>query len=173
MVHRDLSLSNKITLSYGGVSKSDLLENLQSFGVMLNDFARILFSSDLFKTSAQPGTIQIISLSVDELGFAEGATMPEIKDRIKILGLTECPLEAAPYLRLILSDQEEITDDLKRKNQNPLGSVTIFSEPLIDDDDFPKGFYLKKTDGKLWLRGYTCSMDYVWKPDDKMIFKTG
>jgi len=163
---------NKIIIEYGGISKINLLENLLDSGIKLNKFAQIIFSSKLFKTSNHSQEIEIIETSIKELGFPDGATISEINDRIKSLGLAECPLEAAPSIRLKLSDQQEMVDNLiSKKNQNPPGSITIFSDPITADDDFPKGFYLRKIEGEFWLRGFICSMDYVWKASDRFIFK--
>lgn len=163
---------NKLTIEYGGISKDDLLKNLTASGVMLNEFAKIIFSSEHFKTSEEKQSTSIIETSIKELKFPKGATIPEIKERIKNYGLAECPLEIAPYLRMKFINQKEIKEDLNHiKTQAPPGSITIFSEPIIEDDNFPKGFYLRKIDEKLWLRGYKCSMDYVWHPNDKLILK--
>ena len=72
-----------------------------------------------------------------------------------------CPLEIGPYLRLNCQNQkEEVEPD---KNKAPKGSITIISKLINEhDEDFPKGFYIRKMDNKLWLRGYVCPMDYMW-----------
>jgi hypothetical protein len=158
-----------INLEYGGLCKSDLLMRLDSSGILLNDFAKTILSSELFKVSNQKQQISIYIVSIKEIGFSKGATIPQIKKNIKNYGLSECPLEIAPYLRLYLKNQKEIKKETL--NQNPLGSLTIFSKPLVKDEDFPKGFYLRKIEGKLWLRGYRCSLDYIWNPNDKLIFQ--
>ena len=166
-----INSQNKRTIEYGGISKEDLLEKLQASGIRLNSFAEIIFSSEFFKTSIYKHAIQIAEISIGELGFDNGATIPEIKGRIKSFGLAECPLELAPYLRLKFPDQQEVIDGSAKQNQSPPGAVTIFSELVTNDDDFPKGFYLRKIDGELWLRGFTCSMDFVWNREDRLIFK--
>ena len=164
-------LKSKLIVEYGGFSKEALLERLRVQGIMLNEFAQIIFLSELFQTSNQKKSILVVELSIKELGFAKGATMLEIKDSLKNFGLSECPLEIAVYLRLMLISQKEIKVSNQEKNKNPAGSLTVFSKPIIDDVDFPKGFYLRKIDGKLWIRGYKCSMDdYIWDPNDRFIF---
>jgi len=158
-----------IDIEYGGLCKNDLLKKLNSSDILLNEFAETIFSSELFKVSNQRQQISIIVTSIKELGFSEGATIPQIERCIKSYGLSECPMEIAPYLRLFLKNQKEIKEETK--NQTPPGSLTIFSKPLVKDDNFPKGFYLRKLNGKLWLRGYRCSLDYIWNPNDKLVFK--
>lgn len=164
-----MDIDKIINLEYGGLSKNDLLIRLNSSGILLNDFAITILSNDLFKVSNQKKQISLFVTSIKEMGFSEGATIEEIKKNMKNYELSECPLEIAPYLRLYLNNQEEIKEE--RVNQSPAGSLTIFSNPLLKDDDFPKGFYLRKIDGKLWLRGYRCSLDYIWNPDDKLVFQ--
>ena len=39
------------------------------------------------------------------------------------------------------------------------------SELLEGDDAFPKGLYLRKVDGGLWLRGYVCDPAYRFPGD--------
>lgn len=164
-----MDISKIINLEYGGLSKDDLISKLNSSDIQLNEFAITLLSSELFKVSNQKKKINLLIASVKDIGFSEGATIPEIEDNIKNYGLSECPLEIAPYLRLHLNEQNEINE--KTENQAPPGSLTIFSKPFVSDEDFPKGFYLRKIDGKLWLRGYRCSLDYIWNPNDKFVFQ--
>lgn len=156
-----------IELEYGGLSLPDLLKKLNDSDILLNKYAIILLSEEFFQTSETIKKIYLKSISVKELGFPEGATLKHIENVLNKHGLSECPLEIAPYLRLYLTAQPEI--NLETKNQAPPESLTIFSK-IPDDDNFPKGFYLRKNNGKLCLRGYTCSYDYLWNPEDKMVF---
>lgn len=160
---------NKIEIQFGGNSKKELLKKLKSSGILLNNFAERIFSSEYFKVSGHPQQISLTEIKVKDLGFSVGATTPQIQKHLKKFGLSVCPLEIAPYLRMNYINQKEIK--CETKNQNPPGSLTVFSKVLSKDDNFPKGFYLRKIDGKLWLRGYICTLDYIWKPDDKLIFK--
>lgn len=161
----------KFNTEFGGNSKNDLLKKLNEFDVLLNDFAKIIFLNELFQTSTSKKTIFIEELSIKELGFTEGANNSEIRKTIKKLGLGYCPLELGPYLRLTVTNQNEVSSDLNLINQSPLDAITIFSKPIIEDDSFPKGFYLRKIENRLWLRGYTCTDEHIWKPSDRMVFK--
>jgi len=167
---KNVNSGNTSTIEFGGISKNILLNKLRESGIMMNEFSEIIFSSVLFQTSTEKQSISIIEASIKDIGFTKGATLSEISERIKEYGYADCPLEVGPYLRLKYTDQKEV-DSGNIKNQNPPGALVLFSIPLENDDDFPKGFYLRKMDGKLWLRGYRCSMDYVWIPEDRFIFK--
>jgi hypothetical protein len=102
----------------------------------------------------------------------QGATTAEIYARAETLGLALCPLELGPHLRLLYRDQPEgYWGQPIRQHQAPSGSITVASQPLAEDDEFPKGFYLRRIQGVLWLRGYRSGPDHVWQGEDHFIFR--
>ena len=50
------------------------------------------------------------------------------------------------------------------------GAITIASAILTEDDHFPKGFYLRRIKGVLWLRGYRSRPQHIWEHDDHFVF---
>jgi hypothetical protein len=58
-----------------------------------------------------------------------------------------------------------------RQHQAPSGSITIATERLDDDDDVPKGFYLRRIEGVLWLRGYRSGGEHIWGAGDRFLFR--
>lgn len=128
----------------------------------LNDYARALLAWPGFAPSPRQ-TAKLEVLTVGELGFADGATLEQLWQRVRELGLQLCPLDLAPAWRLVYLDQPEEVETARHKA--PRGSITVLSPPPSDADEFPKGFYLRRMDGQLWLRGYTCGLDVVWQPD--------
>lgn len=155
----------------GGCTKEDLLLKLQKAGVQLNPYALRLMESDTVLVSEKPYHVETVEVSVQDLGFEQGALTEEIYARAETLGLSLCPIELAPFLRLQWLGQEEGSIGReKTMYQAPSGSVTVASESLVEDDDFPKGFYLRRIEGTLWLRGYICGADHVWKVEDHFIF---
>jgi hypothetical protein len=158
-------------LRIGGVPKDELLARLEAAGVLLNAAARALFAESGFTTSAVPSSVEAVAVSVAELGFDRGATFASIVERAKTKGLQLCPLELAVHLRLELVDQPE--GHLGRpatQHCAPPGSMTVASAPLTSDDETPKGLYLRRIDGALWLRGYRASADHEWSPHDVLVF---
>jgi hypothetical protein len=114
------------------------------------------------------------SLSVAELGFSEGATYPQITARALEAGLTECPLELGPHLRVQFPDQLEApTATPSTVRRAPPGSIIVASPPLDDEVFTPRGFYLRRLGGALWLRGYWSSIDHVWAAPDVFVFSRG
>lgn len=140
----------------GGLSKEQLLDQLLAAKIQLNDWAKVLFQSDLFITSAVRRPLELLETTVGDLGFPPGATMPEIHAKALALGLSLPPLELAPHLRLQYRDQtEECAVDQTTTNRAPPGSLTVASLPVSDDPEFPKGFYLRRVESTLWLRGWS------------------
>lgn len=162
------------TLRIGGVSKEEWLRRLQESGVRLNDAARTLFADARFTTSLSDSVVETVEVSVSALGFATGATFEAILGRAALLGLLPCPLELGPALRLQFTDQPEgFLGQPPSQFRAPPGSVTLASVPLADDDETPKGFYLRRIEGHLWLRGYRSWPGHVWSPQDVFVFVRG
>ena len=160
------------TVTVGGLTKSALAEELERASILMNESGERLFASDHFTTSETRYSVTTVELAVRNLGFPRGATITELDVRAAALGLGLCPLELGPHLRLQYRDQPEgAWGRPVRRHQAPSGSITIASEQLSDDDDFPKGFYLRRIEGVLWLRGYRSGPAHIWAPDDHFIFR--
>ncbi len=158
-------------LRIGGVSKDQLLRQLDLKGVQLNSAAQDLFAHDLFTTEATPVNLEVHELAVEDLGLARGGTNQEVVKAAAILGLAPCPLEVAPHLRLqYIGQPEGHIGHPETKNCAPPGSMTVISVPLSDDYETPKGFYLRKISGTLWLRGYRSDNEYIWSAKDRLAF---
>lgn len=159
------------SVEIGGLTKARLMQELQECSILVNDLGERLLASDKFTTSKAKHLLQTVELTIGNLGFSNGATTPEIFKRATELGLGLCPCELGPYLRLVYLDQPEGSlGNSVRSNQAPSGSITIASAPLIEDHSFPKGFYLRRIEGVLWLRGYVADDRHVWSSTDHFIF---
>lgn len=155
----------------GGVTKVELLDRLRSAGVSINPIGMQLFENESFLTLDSPMTVESVQVSVRELGLPQGGLWAQIVDAAARHDLTLCPLELGPHLRLNLLDQEEgAVGAAETKHQAPPGAITIASAPLGEDDDVPKGFYLRRIEGTLWLRGYKSWPGHVWQPQNVLVF---
>lgn len=169
-IYPDCSFISR-TVDVGGLTKRELIEKLQQSSILINEYGKRLLADDKFTTSELKYSLPTVELTVGNLGFPDGATTVEIFNRAKELGLELCPIELGPYLRLEYLDQPEgSSGNPLQQQQAPSGSITIASEILTDDDDFPKGFYLRRINGVLWLRGYLADHLHVWNPEDHFIF---
>lgn len=170
--HRDCTDSGlPNVVSVGTMSKPQLLEALGTLGVQLNQAAMDLFADARFEPNSQAADVKIAARSLASLGFSGGATYAQIVARAQELGLTECPLELAAYLRL--QSQHQVVAAKRLPNSepgSPPGAITIASKPLDDSDETPKGFYLRNIDGTLWLRGYRSDAIHVWSAPDVFVF---
>lgn len=169
--HSPHNPSNLIEVEVGGMTKDELIKELNHHSIQRNPYAEQIFSSDYFTVSPSKQLLHIVKITVKELGFQNGATLLELYDKARSQGLDLCPLELGPFLRLqYLHQKEGFLGHPQTKHQAPSGSLTIASNIIIDAEDFPKGFYLRKIEGNLCLRGYCCSYDYVWDKDDCFVF---
>ena len=145
------------SLEIGGQDKEELLFSLHKNGVRLNRYAHILFDDPALTTSKSTRWVLVRDVTVAELGLVN-PTSAALFDRARSVGLELCPLELAPRLRLQFLEQTE----------GPY--LTIASRKLRDDEAYPNGFYLRKIDGELWLRGYTATSEYRWEPSSRFVF---
>ena len=158
-------------VSCGGTSKEALLHRLRDSGVKLNDLALSLFADGRFTASPVPAEVQVLEVSVASLGFPAGATFGPLVEGAAAAGLGLCPLELAPHLRLALLDQPEGANrHPSTQGCAPHGSITVASAPLDSSEEVPKGFYLRRIEGTLWLRGYRSWSGHQWSPGDVLAF---
>lgn len=158
-------------ISIGGRSKTELLELLAASGVQLNSLATNLFEDGRFTTSPVSIVVRTVEASVGDLGLTDGGTFAEILAHASERCLLPCPLELGPHLRLQYTDQPEgSAGKPQTRNQAPYGSLTVASMPVSVDESVPCGFYLRRIEGVLWLRGYQSWPGHHWNPGDRFIF---
>ena len=63
------------TVTVGGLTKSELLEELQRNAISMNESAERLFASNQFTTSATHYSVTTVELTVRDLGFPRGAAI--------------------------------------------------------------------------------------------------
>ena len=159
------------SIRIGGMGKAELLRELRERGVEFNEAGLKLFESDRFLTAEESGIITVAEVSVADLGYHQGATMRQLFESAALHGLEPCPLEVGPHFRLQYLDQPEgYWGYPPSQHRAPPGSVTIVSRPLSSDEDFPKGFYLRRIQGVLWLRGFRSGPDHIYSPEDRFAF---
>lgn len=147
-------------LEIGGQGKTELLSSLHEHEIRLNKYAHILFDDPAFTTAESSRWVLVTEVTVAELGLMVGATSAEIFGKARCVGLELCPLELAPCFRLQFLDQIE----------GPY--LTVASRKTRDDDAYPNGFYLRRVDGELWLRGYQATAEHIWEPTSRFVFLT-
>ena len=137
-------------------SGADLLDALIQEKCMVSLWSTQALGNPDFPVVAEEVTVNIVVVSMLELGFAEDelATLDTIYDRAKQMGLETCPIETAAQLRLQFLDQPDWTTGKR------LGEFFVASEPFIlTREGLPKIFSVvrddrypyPKTDIGLWL----------------------
>ena len=161
----------KRTVFVGGSSRSQILGDLKALDVKINELGFRLLESETFKLSETRRPLVTIELTVRQLDYPQGARFSELCWRATSLGFSLCPVELGPFLRCQFLDQPEgFLGQPITEHRAPPMSVTIASAPLVLDDNFPKGYYLRRIKGELWLRGFTSSADHTYDPEDHFIF---
>jgi hypothetical protein len=147
-----------VKVRIGGHSKTELLMLLSKKKVALNAYATMIFMSSEFVISESCYDVFLQSASVESLGLIKGGTFDEIVESAYAKGMSLCPIEVAPYLRL---EHQEAT--------KCSGLLTVASK-LFSSEYMPNGFYLRAYDGHIWLRGYKATHDVVYEPGMEFVF---
>ncbi|WP_396276990.1 hypothetical protein [Glutamicibacter creatinolyticus] len=151
-------------VTVGGLSRYELIAALNSQRVQLNAHAQTLLDNAVFGENTKQHRISVVERSVSDLGLPDGGTLKQVFDAAQMHGLKLCPPTAGPYLRLAMTNQESSTDFVMSRGHAPDGSYTVAAPTLNDDDEYPRGFYLRVVNGQLWLRGYRCDDLHQWRP---------
>lgn len=164
------SLPDPITLTIGDLPRAKLMEALTDADVHLNESAETLLNDEAFD-HPDPQKVRLVERSVAELGLRSGGSLSDILRAVELDGLELCPPVTGPYLRLVLRHQGNAPDSVLSVGTAPSASLTIGSAPISADDEYPKGFYLRVIDEALWLRGYRCTDEHTWDPDDRFALR--
>ncbi len=147
------------TVEIGGISKEELLRQLEEKGIKLSDYARDMLNSSDFTTGEEKESAQLIRLSVESLGFPQGATTDEIYRKAEELGLELCPAEVGPQYRLKYTAQ-------------PMNEwLRIGMKQIAGRDGDPSVFYLVRREDGLWLRHDWAEPDRRWNPEYLFAFR--
>lgn len=156
MSDNKIEIFKEITI--GNLSKDELLQRLKDSDIQFNKYANMLFSHSQFIPPLELKKFKLIKTSLHKLGLEDSCSFEEFTNRILIKGFKFCPLYLAAFLRLEYLDQPE----------GPY--LTIASEMPESDMSYPNGFYIRKNDGILWLRGYQADSFEGWPEDNEFIF---
>jgi hypothetical protein len=103
--------------------------------------------------------IDTVRLTVNDLGFPNGATVKEIYAKANELGLELCPPQVGPERHLKYVDQ-------------PAGEWELIAmEPIPLPDGHPYVFYLERNGVGLWLDGDFAEPGNRWHADSRVVFR--
>ncbi len=147
------------TLTIGGKPRDTLIEEFEKKSFKIGDRAKDMMKQDGFATLPEPKEIDLVLLTVAELGFDRGGTTKQIWYRAtKELGLELCPAEVGPHLRLAYGDQPK--DEW----------IWIAMEQIVVSDGCPCVFRVDRDDGERWLDDDDARPESRWAPCSRIAF---
>ena len=139
-------------------TKDQLVRELEEHKIDTNGYVRDMLESKDFTVSQNVERLDLVRLSVKDLGFPDGATVLEIFIRAQELGLDLCPAEVGPHLRLQYVDQ-------------PLNEwVSVAMKQIAGRGGFPGVFALERGGGGLWLSSRWAGPGDWWGADNQLAF---
>ena len=69
------------TVEVGGLTKSQLIQKLQHYSILINEYGERLLTDNKFTTSDTKYSLQTVELTVSNLGFPNGANTTQIFKR--------------------------------------------------------------------------------------------
>lgn len=159
-VPKTFSVWKTIKLGTGLTSAYQFRKAIKKAGGKISDYANDILGKPAFRAAIKEVELELdlVNVSVAELGFANGATRREIYERAIKLGLELCPSEVGPQLRLQYKDQ-------------PLNEwVLVGMEPIADSGGGPRVFHVAHVGGGLWLSSNDGLPVDVWSADYRWLF---
>ncbi|MDD5098461.1 MAG: hypothetical protein PHD31_01970 [Candidatus Pacebacteria bacterium] len=145
------------TIRIGGFRNADEISKaIKKSGMKIGDYTNDILGKIPLATSETD--INVVLLSVAELGFKDGAEYGKICSRAKELGLELCPAEIGPQLRLQYKDQSN-------------GEwIIVAMEPITGSDGDLRLFHVGRYGNDLWLSSYYGRSDYFWSSGYRFVF---
>jgi hypothetical protein len=147
-----------IKLGTGLKTADDFRKSIKDNRMKIDDWANDILGKPAFTVAVKETELDLVVVSVAELGFKNGATLEQIYARAKELGLDLCPNEVGPQLRLQYKDQP---------NREWL-AVAI--EPITGSDGDLGRFSVRRDGGGLWLHGCYGGPGGVWRGSSCFVF---
>lgn len=136
----------------------DFRKAIKDREMRISDWASDILGKPAFTVVAQEIELDLVKLTVRELGFKSEARRDQIYERAKQLGLEPCPVEVGPQLRLQYKDQPN--DEW----------ILIAMEPIAGSGGALWVFGVRRYDSELWLDGSFGFPDFFWGPGSRWIF---
>lgn len=158
-VQPELKVFKTIKLGTNGLKTADdFRKAIKDKGMRIGDYADDILGKPAFTVATEETEIDLVVVSVAELGFKNGATREQIYIRAKELGLDTCSAEVGPQLRL------------QYKNQPMSEWLLIAMEPITASVGDLEVFCVYRDGIDFWLYSDFDDPALVWGPDDRWVF---
>ncbi len=136
----------------------DLRKALDQSGYRLSGWASDILGKRVFQLAKEETEVNLVKVSVKDLGFVKATTYQEICYKARELGLHLCPAEVGPALRLQYPDQ-------------PAGEwLTVAMEPITGSGGGPGLFRVDHGEDGRWLDTDWGGPGGVWRPGCQFVF---
>lgn len=147
-----------VNLGTGPRTVDDFRKALKDGGFRISDWASDILGKPAFTVAAEKTEVDLVRVTVAELGFKNGAKRSDIYERAKDFGLELCPAEVGPQLRLQYKDQ-------------PVGEWLFIGMEPITGSGGDLGVFLVGHGGDgLWLRSRDGHPDSFWDGHYRSVF---
>jgi hypothetical protein len=148
-----------IKLGTGLKTAEDFRKALKDNGFNISDRANDILGKAAFKTATEEVEVDLVKVTVGELGFKKSALRDQIYEHAKELGLELCLPEVGPQLRL-------------QYRYQPNGEwVLIGMDPITASGGDLRVFCVgRNSDSGLCLHSPWGSTDSFWNPDNRWVF---
>lgn len=157
-VDRNWSIWKTIKLGTGIKDANGFRKAIKNAEMRIGNWADDILGKPEFTVVAGETEVDLVKVTVAELGFKDGARRDQIYDRAQELGLELCPREVGPQLRLQYKDQ-------------PLNEwILVAMEPIRGSDGDLGVFSVGCYDSRLWLLSSFGNPDFFWIAGDQWAF---
>ncbi len=133
-------------------------QSITALGYTISDYAKYMMQQMPVVPESEP--INLVSFTVEQLGFSGGATYAEIKEKAQQLGLKLCPPQVGPELRLQYTDQ-------------PNGEYLLIAmDPMPVAGGYLALFYVNQLDSVSRLSNSYGYLDHKWNSNDRFVFQS-
>ena len=154
----EFSIWKTINLGTGLKTADDFRNALKKSKNRIGDWGNDILGKPAFTASETEMDVDLVNVSVADLGFKDGAYRRDIIAKALELGLQLCPAEVRPQLRLQYADQ-------------PKGEwLVIGMEPITDSDGRLHVFGVGHDNDERWLSGYYGSPGHFWGAAHRFVF---
>ena len=155
---RQLKVWKTIKLGTDFRTADDFRKALKGNGFNIGDWANDILGKPAFMVATEETEVDLVKVTVAELGFKKGARRNQIYERARDLGLELCPPEVGPQLRLQYQDQ-------------PNGEwILVAMEPIVDSGGDPELFYVERHGSGLWLSSRWGNPGRFWLAGSQWVF---
>lgn len=145
------------TITIGNKSAEQYRREIKASGAEIGSYANELLSK--MPVSDKVQSLNLVKISVKDLGFTETTSLKDIYKRAKEQGLDLCPAEVGPALRLAYLDQPE-------------GEyLWIGMEPIAGSDGDLSVFCVGRDGGGRWLGDSIGNPGDLWDPEGEFVFR--